>query len=68
LLERIREYAGSVLIVIGVIGILTPILPGTIFFVAGVALLGSDHPRVRPWMDRLERWRKAIPQRVIRVG
>lgn len=43
---------------VGVVGILLPGLPGTVFFLAGVALLGADHPRVRPWLERLEQRRK----------
>lgn len=55
----IREFVGSALIAMGVVGILVPILPSTPFFLAAVALLGTDHPRIRPWLERLNRWRKS---------
>jgi uncharacterized membrane protein YbaN (DUF454 family) len=56
---QIREFGGLALIAMGVIGILIPVLPSTPFFLAAVALLGTDHPRIRPWLKRLERWRNS---------
>jgi uncharacterized membrane protein YbaN (DUF454 family) len=57
--EPIREFVGSALIAMGVVGILVPILASTPFFLAAAALLGTDHPRIRPWLERLNQWRKS---------
>jgi uncharacterized membrane protein YbaN (DUF454 family) len=47
-----------VLIVLGLLGMLMPVLPGIPFLLAGVALLGSSHPWVRPFIARLRLWRR----------
>jgi len=53
-----RGAAGIAMITIGVVGCLLPIIPGVPFLVGGVALLGTRHPLVRPFAERLERWRR----------
>lgn len=53
-----RAAAGIAMITIGVVGCLLPIIPGVPFLVGGVALLGTRHPLVRPFAERLERWRR----------
>jgi hypothetical protein len=52
-----RVIVGVVLIVIGILGCILPIIPGIPFLVAGVALIGIDHPLIRPFRERVERWR-----------
>jgi uncharacterized membrane protein YbaN (DUF454 family) len=54
----IRTVAGVALVGLGLIGMLVPVLPGIPLLLAGVALLGSDHPWVRPCMARLRSWRR----------
>ena len=44
-----RTAFGYTLLVAGVAGVLLPIIPGTPFLIAAVAVLGSDHPVIRPW-------------------
>jgi uncharacterized membrane protein YbaN (DUF454 family) len=39
-------------------GVLLRIIPGTPFLIAAVAVLGSDHPVIRPWKERVNRWIK----------
>lgn len=51
-----RTALGYVLLVAGVAGVLLPIIPGTPFLIAAVAVLGSDHPVIRPWKERANRW------------
>ena len=53
----IRTVAGVALVGLGLVGMLVPVLPGIPLLLAGVALLGSDHPWVRPCMARLRLWR-----------
>jgi uncharacterized membrane protein YbaN (DUF454 family) len=62
MLRRIREVAGLALMVIGVVGSVTPLMPGTVFLLAGIALLGPDHPSVRAVLKRLRlRLKKGDP-------
>jgi uncharacterized protein YqgC (DUF456 family) len=46
-----------VLLVAGALGTLLPILPGFPLVIAGMAVLGPDHPWSRALADRLRRWR-----------
>jgi uncharacterized membrane protein YbaN (DUF454 family) len=56
--RTVRLIAGVLLVTLGVIGMLMPVLPGIPLLVAGVALLGSNHPWVRPLVARLRLWRR----------
>lgn len=49
---------GCLLLVAGIAGLLLPIIPGIPFLIAAVAVLGSDHPLIRPWKERVNRWMK----------
>jgi uncharacterized membrane protein YbaN (DUF454 family) len=53
---NLRSVAGLALIALGVLGILLPLMPGVPLLIAGVALLGADHP-VRAFVERL--WARA---------
>ncbi len=55
---RTRTAIGYALLVAGVADVLLPIVPGTPFLIAAVAVLGSDHPVIRPWKERIERLMK----------
>lgn len=63
----LRAAAGFLLISAGMVGMILPIIPGIPFLLAGLFLLGPDHPLarsvhghrlVRPVFERLERWRR----------
>ena len=53
-----RILAGMVLIVLGLLGMVLPVVPGIPLLLAWVALLGSNHPWVRPFMARFRLWRR----------
>jgi uncharacterized protein YqgC (DUF456 family) len=53
-----RPILGVTLIILGMMGMLLPIIPGIPLLIAGVALLGSNHPWVRPFMARFRAWRR----------
>ena len=53
---RLREISGFVLLIAGLVGCLIPLIPGSPMVIAGAALLGADHPRIRPSIRRLEQW------------
>jgi uncharacterized protein YqgC (DUF456 family) len=56
--------AGIALIVIGLIGVVLPVIPGIPLLAAGLALVAPGHPLVRWGRVRLARWfgRKGAPR------
>lgn len=56
--RMVRMVTGLTLMALGVIGMLLPIMPGIPLLIAGVALLGTNHPWVRPLMARFRLWRR----------
>jgi uncharacterized protein YqgC (DUF456 family) len=55
----VRTVIGVVLLVMGAIGTLIPVMPGFVFFAAGIAVLGTDHAivrRLQPYMLRVRTW------------
>jgi len=52
---RTRTAIGYALLLAGVAGVLLPIVPGAPFLIAAVAVLGSEHPVIRPWKERIDR-------------
>lgn len=64
--------AGGVMLLLGIIGIVTPLLPTTIFLILAAWCFGKSSPRLEAWMldhprfgPSLRRWREqgAIPRR-----
>ena len=59
----LRNLFGYLLIAIGLIAVPVPIVPGSLLMAAGAALLGSDHPAIRPcrmWLQK-QGWLKQEP-------
>jgi hypothetical protein len=54
-----RGVVGVLFLVVGVLGLVLPVIPGVPILIAGVALLGQQHPLVRPVAEYIERWREA---------
>jgi len=55
----VRTILGVGLLILGVLGSLLPIVPGFVFFAAGIAVLGTDHAIVRrfhPYVLRARAW------------
>jgi uncharacterized protein YqgC (DUF456 family) len=55
----LRTVAGVGLLILGVIGTVLPVMPGFVFFAAGIAVLGTDHAIVRrivPYVHRVRAW------------
>jgi uncharacterized membrane protein YbaN (DUF454 family) len=57
MLRMLAVTAGFGLLAVGVLGMLLPIIPGIPFLILGAALIGKDHPLIRPFVDRISRWR-----------
>ncbi|HSB78614.1 MAG TPA: hypothetical protein VLM91_07500 [Candidatus Methylomirabilis sp.] len=55
--KKLRVILGFSLIGVGAIGMLLPLLPGIPLVLAGVALVGADHPRIQWLKSHLRRWR-----------
>ena len=54
----VRPILGVTLIILGLIGMLLPVMPGIPLLLAGIALLGSNHPWIRPFTARVRVWRR----------
>ena len=55
----VRTVLGVSLLILGAIGSLLPIVPGFVFFAAGIAVLGTDHAivrRLQPLVHRVRAW------------
>ena len=55
----VRTVIGVGLLILGVIGSLLPVIPGFVFFAAGIAVLGTDHvivKRFHPYVLRARAW------------
>jgi len=59
--NRTKTAFGYALLVLGAIGVVLPIIPGIPFLIAAVAVLGSDHPLIRRWKQRVNRRMKKDP-------
>ncbi len=55
--QKVKVILGIALCVIGVAGTLVPVIPGVPMILAGVALMGTDHPLVRKLKERFQKWR-----------
>jgi uncharacterized membrane protein YbaN (DUF454 family) len=62
-----RISAGSILIALGIVGLVLPFLQGIALILAGLAVLATELPWARRWLqairDRLKRFRKKRPER-----
>jgi hypothetical protein len=43
---RLKQALGTIFLLIGVAGVFLPLMPGTIFIILGIGLLGSEHKLV----------------------
>jgi len=57
LIRQLQLIGGFLLIICGLLGLILPIIPGIPLLIAGAALLGANHPLVRPFARRFEQWR-----------
>ena len=58
-LKRLRTFTGFMLLLAGTAGLVLPFVPGAVLILAGIALVGADHPwlttiagKVRDWLER----------------
>ena len=58
--QAARVVLGVLCVAVGILGCVLPIIPGIPILLAGVALLGPRHPLVRPFAERIERWRASV--------
>lgn len=65
LMTKLREATGFALLLVGLLGLVLPFVPGVPILMAGVAILGSEHSSVQPWIKRIEQWRSSLWSRKI---
>ena len=61
MVSGLRNACGVALIVVGILAVPAPIVPGLPIIAAGVALLGDNHPLVRKcraWLQKQWFWKK----------
>jgi len=58
-LQKFKAILGMAPCAVGLAGTLVPIIPGVPIVLAGLALMGADHPLVRGLQALLTRWRKS---------
>jgi hypothetical protein len=59
-MTKLREATGFALVIAGLFGMLMPLIPGVPLLLAGVAVLGTNHPSIQPWIARFQRWRCSL--------
>jgi uncharacterized membrane protein YbaN (DUF454 family) len=64
----VRTVFGVGLLILGVLGSLLPIVPGFVFFAAGIAVLGTDHAIVRRFLPYFHRLRTSVRKWLERRG
>lgn len=53
-IKILKNSLGIVLVVIGVIGIFTPILPGILLIIGGLFLMGIKLEKVKEWWKKVK--------------
>lgn len=57
MLPKLKLFCGIGLLFLGVLGLILPIMPGVPFLLVSAAILGNEHPLIRPFKQRIDRWR-----------
>ena len=60
-IQLVRWVSGIALLLLGITGLILPIMPGWIFIIPGIALLGTVTPRVRLFLRAI---RNRVPRRL----
>jgi uncharacterized membrane protein YbaN (DUF454 family) len=59
----VRITAGSILLVLGVAGLVLPFLQGIALILAGLAVLATELPWARRWLHALRDWLRKLRRR-----
>ena len=57
IMHRLKIVGGFSLIFIGILGFFIPFLPGIPLILGGAAIVGMEHPWIRPFKQKYDRWR-----------
>lgn len=63
LLRGVKIFLGILSLILGLVGLLLPILPGWVFIFAGIYLIFPEHGKnIVHWLEsKINRWRKKHP-------
>ena len=50
----LKNIAGVILIVIGIIGLFLPLIPGVLLMIAGLLLMGVKIDDIKKWFNKLK--------------
>ena len=53
-IKLIKGIAGIILIIIGIIGLFLPVIPGVLLILAGLILLGVKKEQIHKWIKKLK--------------
>lgn len=55
--QKVKVVLGIALCVVGIAGTVVPVIPGMPIILAGVALMGANHPLVMKTKAQFKRWK-----------
>ncbi|MCB9509707.1 MAG: hypothetical protein H6695_05965 [Deferribacteres bacterium] len=62
LTTTLKRILGMGLIALGIVGTLLPIMPGFVFILLGLGMLGIDHPLVRQAENFVKKYKRKLAQ------
>lgn len=57
-----RWFAAAILVLLGIAGVMLPVVPGFLFFALAIALLATESHQIRRWL----RWSRLRFPRILR--
>jgi len=55
-LKRLRTFGGFLTLLVGTAGLVLPFVPGAVLILAGITIVGADHPWLAPIVGKARGW------------